>query len=795
MQITEIVAAMAPGSWRELPGTRMSSVFPPKEGHPGWGVEGPASVVADWCGGAFDSDRNVFIVTGGGHAAYGGNEIYEFWLSDLKWHRVTDPSPMTEVSPDVFETTDGSRVSSHTYDGLQYIPPLKSLFLWGGSQYRSGNNQDRHAYLFDLTTKAWHRGSAASAPWLQPATAWASKRGRMLVVRKTGLDAYDPVKDEWSKVDGNWYYQVGRTAAYSPDHDIFFMLGASSNKRPAAYIAFGESNELKTAPITGDPYPTYRPGLVYDTRRKVFVCWTGNADVWTIDPASWVCTRHTASLGPSAKGANGKAKNHGTYSRWQYIPDYDVCIGYNSTDDNVWLYRLPSEGAGSGEVPVDSGSGADGPGAGNGDEPGAGGADPTDPPVTGPGIISVVRVGAGQYYKLPSAAAGAVKDGDTVKIDAGEYTDGCAWPCGVNIESAGAEAPIIGNTVVQNKGAWVIQGAETRLTNIHLTGALGGTSNAAGIRHEGKSLILRNCEIDNCHNGILTSHDPDASLEVYDTHFHGMNTVGDLAHNIYAGKMSRLIVDGCVFEAGQSGHFVKSLTAHTTIVYSRIIQHADLDAALIDLWGCQQFEVVGNAMMRPGRYGALAFVQLTPRVTNGKTIACPEERIKEGLIAYNTAFFNNDMPDDPRWASLLHYNYPMRAVAVRNNFVVHCRDVVWNDHGYDLAKNGGAIENNFHTKALDSSLFADPANGDLRPARAVPAAVPIDFVPDRQIAFPIGTMPRADATEVGAFCGVATPVDPPVEPPVEPPPLNPQPVALPPGSYRLVQGKYEFEVK
>src|SRR5699024_10191141 len=72
-------------------------------------------------------------------------------------------------------------------------------------------------------------------------------------------------------------------------------------------------------------------------------------EVWTIDPATWVARKLANSQGPapSNKTANGKAKNHGVYSRWQYVPDYDVFIGYNSARDNVWLYRLP-------EVPHDA---------------------------------------------------------------------------------------------------------------------------------------------------------------------------------------------------------------------------------------------------------------------------------------------------------------------------------------------------------------------------------------------------------------------------------------------------------
>lgn len=782
MAIADIVASMAAGTWHELPGTNMSAVFPPKEGHPAWGVEGPAAVVADWCGAAFDTERNVLVITGGGHTAYGGNEIYEFSLPDIKWARVTDPSPMipdaSKGGDPCYVTTDGSRVSCHTYDGLEYVPPLKSLFLWGGAAYRSGNPDDSHAYLVDLQTHKWQQKALSPSAVIEVATAWDSKRNRMLCVFKTGLYAYDPTVDKWSVVANGWWYQTNCTAAYDPDHDLMLLLSSEPHTQ-ASYIGFTKDTTLAKAPLDG-PCPTSRAGLVYCPDVKKFVIWTGDTTVWTIDPETWHVEQHQASSGPSSKNADGTAKNEGTYSRWPYSPAYKCFIGYNSANENVWLYKL-----------AESGSAAVTP-------PAIPPVTPTNPPATGgsgPGIISVVRVGPGQFYKKPSAAAGAVKDGDTVKIDAGTYTDGCAWPCSVNIESATDEMPVIGGYVAEGKGVFVTQGKETRLTNIKLIDGLGGNSNAAGIRHEGGSLILQSCEIYNCHNGILTGHMPDAELHVLDTHFHHMNTVGDLAHNIYAGKIARVIVQGCFFEDGQSGHFIKSLGAHTTIEANRIIQVNDLDAALIDLWGDQTFEVVGNAMMRPGTYGAMAFMQITYRLNNGVPEAEIPGRVKQGLVAYNTAFFNNPAHDDPRYSNLVHYNYPMPNLLVANNVGIHLNELVMDDHNYGFAKNG-TDSNNYWTKNWTPEVFVDPSKGDLRLVKPLLAASPIAFVPTLQPAIPIGTQARADASSVGAYAvdGQAQPVTPPVQPPVEPPPVE-QPASLQPGAYTLDAGTYTFTVE
>lgn len=770
MSLAEIVTGLAPGAWYEVPNTNLSAVFPPKAGHPAWGIEGPGAVVASWSGAAFDTARNVLIVTGGGHGAYGGNEIYEFDLATMTWHRVTEPSPMIPdpVRGDpYYVTTDGSRVSSHTYDGLEYIPTLKALFMWGGSQYRSGNNQDKAAYLFDLQARTWQRKSESPDYWIQPATAWDSFRNRVLVVYKTGLYAYDPATDKWDTIANGWWFQSGCTAAYSPDHDLFLRLAAESHV-PAGYIDFRTSDDLKKAPLVG-AVPTTRVGLTYHPPSQRFVVWDGHAVVWTIDPVTWQVVEHTAAGGPSRTDERGVEKNHGTYSRWHYVPAYGVFVGLNSSDDNVWIYRLPSVT----DTPVAEPPPVEAP-------------DLPDGPIiiTDPGGINV---GPSRTIRTLAEAAAQAREGDVFLLDAGEYNEGVSWPVGITLRGVGGR-PKIGGTVADNKGLFVTRGENTLLENITLHSALGGTSNAAAIRHEGRGLKVKKCEITNCHNGMLVGHEPDMTVEVIDTHFHHMWTQGDLAHNIYVGKIAQLVVDGCRFEDGESGHFIKTLAAQTRIRYNRLLQRTDLNAAFIDIWGCQDFQVMGNAMMRGGRYGSLAFIQITPR----GTVPCPDERIKRGLVAYNTVFFNNDLHDDPRRTELVHYNYAAQDVEILNNIIVHCRDVVWDSKGYGFAANGGVLAGNYHTRSWENDLFVDPSAGDLRLTRSTGIEpVPIDVLPDRQIAYPIGTEPRANAASVGAFCGAAIPV----ESPVEPPSVDPQPLALPPGGYTLVRGKYEFEVK
>ena len=136
------------GGWCEirLPGKHpsISSIWPPNLDRRTRMISGPGSVLIAWNGAAFDEKNLLLYFMGGGHADYGGNEVYEFDLKTGRWTRLTNPSPLTflyqirEATPTKTArycwTPDMRRVpgSSHTYDGLQFSKKTKTIFLLMG---------------------------------------------------------------------------------------------------------------------------------------------------------------------------------------------------------------------------------------------------------------------------------------------------------------------------------------------------------------------------------------------------------------------------------------------------------------------------------------------------------------------------------------------------------------------------------------------------------------------------------------------------------------------------------------
>ncbi|TQE98132.1 MAG: right-handed parallel beta-helix repeat-containing protein [Spiribacter salinus] len=774
------VRDMSPGEWRELPGTQMSSVFPAREGHPAWAIQGPVAVTKTWGGAAFDTKRNELLINGGGHNDYGGNEVYAFSLERSEWRRLTDPSGYVPISgkDGEFRTTDGSPVSSHTYDGLVYLPAQDALFKFGGSQHRVGTNYEKDAFLLDLQTGSWTRGAEAPNGSLEVASAYDPQRNRVLVNWHKGLMAYDPAEDEWSVVRGGDSWDYGRVAAYAPDLGLLVQVGNRDN--PVVYHDVNARSLRKVAPIEGDLGfdRIWAPGVEYHPGHQVFYVWAGGGAVWTIDPRTWRVVRHEAEseLTPAFRDADGEPKARGIYSRWQYVPDYGVFIGYLSTRGNVWVYRPPAaenvrtsaeraqradEGDESTVVGLPPPGRLSLPGGATETDfprpgriarlPTSGASDETDSVgarLAGEDCGADLCVGPDYFLEKPSDAARLLRPDETVHIQAGEYEDCAVWQHSVVIRGVGGR-PHIRDRTCNGKAVWVVQGERTRIENVEISGGRAGDGTGNAIRHEGGELSLDEVAIHGNQIGVLTNRGDGMSLEVEDSEFYGQINRNGLGHSIYANKIGRLVVTGSYFHDGNSGHYVKTLAEESDISYNRFVDAEGVDAHMVDIWGCGSAQVRGNAMMRVGQYGNLGFIGITPRREYGEWVKCPEGRRGSFDIDQNTAVFAGP---GARWSSLVNVkvNVP---VTVTANLGVQLSALVTPDDASARLRESGGVRNNVFVGDLAraDALFANWREGDLTLRQPVRKPEPVRGDPiAREPAIPLGTRPRASVHDAGA---------------------------------------------
>lgn len=204
-----------------------------------------------------------------------------------------------------------------------------------------------------------------------------------------------------------------------------------------------------------------------------------------------------------------------------------------------------------------------------------------------PLAAETLRVGPGERFATPSAAARAARDGDTVLIAPGTYRDCAQWrAAGLTIAAMPGGAVEITGPVCGDKALFVTVGPRISITGIGFRGAVSTAGNGAGIRMEGADLTVRNSRFIDNQNGILTSANiPQARLLIEDSQFRGNGALlAECAHGLYAGRLALVTIRRTRFEDTRVCHHVKSRAARTEIIDSVIADGDDrLSSYLVDI--------------------------------------------------------------------------------------------------------------------------------------------------------------------------------------------------------------------
>jgi hypothetical protein len=173
----------------------------------------------------------------------------------------------------------------------------------------------------------------------------------------------------------------------------------------------------------------------------------------------------------------------------------------------------------------------------------------------------VLNVGAGKTYATPSAAAVVARDGDIVKIAAGDYSgDYATWTANnLTICGEGGRARLFANSAIPNgKAIWVIRGNDATVDTIEFHNAKVPDQNGAGIRTEGINLTVINSGFYDNENGILGGLSTASTLTINRSEF-ARNGFGDgFSHNLYINNIGRLNVKASFFHEAKVGHNLKS---------------------------------------------------------------------------------------------------------------------------------------------------------------------------------------------------------------------------------------------
>ncbi len=192
-----------------------------------------------------------------------------------------------------------------------------------------------------------------------------------------------------------------------------------------------------------------------------------------------------------------------------------------------------------------------------------------------PAGARTLMVGPGQAYRLPSLAAAAAQNGDTVSIAAGTYTDCAVWNASnLTIAGAGMGTTTIGSKDCVGKGVFVIYGSNVTVRDLALTHASVPDQNGAGIRAEGTNLVVQRVHFMYNQDGILADPVAASVIAVRDSYFYGNGgcpaSGQGCAHGMYINGVARLTVAHCTFLNQKVGHHIKSRAAITSVIDNSI---------------------------------------------------------------------------------------------------------------------------------------------------------------------------------------------------------------------------------
>jgi hypothetical protein len=334
---------MPPDSWLTVPNSKMSAVTPANGQFAGtWGVDGPWAVIAAWCGGALDTQRNRLVLFGGGHSDYYGNEVYAFDIGTLAWSRLTDPTINPTLNQDI--NWDGTPNSRHTYNGLAYIAHADRFFALGGSVAGNGFGACQNTWTFDFVSKSWTNRMPGGT---RPVTAYgdncsydpATKKVWWCENNSAGLFSYDYDTNTWTQHNSDSFYYY--TSAIDTARGVLVIVG---NGNVYAYDLKNANYNRQTWATTGGGALISQSniGLDYDPVSDRIVGWAGGSP-YLLDPATKAWTAGSATGAPSA-GTNG------IYGRWRYVPSVNAFVVVTDINDNVYFYKA-SAGGGSTPAP------------------------------------------------------------------------------------------------------------------------------------------------------------------------------------------------------------------------------------------------------------------------------------------------------------------------------------------------------------------------------------------------------------------------------------------------------------
>lgn len=222
--------------------------------------------------------------------------------------------------------------------------------------------------------------------------------------------------------------------------------------------------------------------------------------------------------------------------------------------------------------------------------------------LAGEAAAASLEVGPGKKFDTIGRAVAAAAPGDVIEVDpAGTYAgDVCRITANrLTIRSAGKERvrlPAAG-TICGGKAIFVIAADEVTVAGIEFSGARAPAGNGAGLRLEGRNVVVRNCRFEDCEDGILGGAG-DVVIERCEFARCGLTPNPQvITHNLYlSAEVTRLTFRGNYSHASKVGHLLKCRAQESLILFNRFSDEDGTGSYRIDLPNGGRALIMGNVI-------------------------------------------------------------------------------------------------------------------------------------------------------------------------------------------------------
>lgn len=345
-----------PGHFAVVPGTELRTVLVRKDEFDFCAqikCHRSAGVLGAWNGGAFDVDHGAFRAHGGGHADYGGNEVYAFDFATLRWTRETDPQPLTgpyqrdangDGRADACPAPAEGPAATHTYQGFFYVPKIDRYWLLGTVGYCTEGMGGPAAWSYDASNRTWTAMPelAKFAKFTRAVIDPASGNVVVHVGRERGWHEIDPTTRRVVRsfdTDSFGAYIDGPALFDRRGGRLYALIGGGKSDRLVAYSwpAPGQASGYGGRIVAEWPADGRKFWGMAQHESGRLVLWDGARRIVVVDPDSGKSWEEQASI---AAPMTDRDKPGKVYSKWAYIPALDAFFGVANADTGIILYRL-----------------------------------------------------------------------------------------------------------------------------------------------------------------------------------------------------------------------------------------------------------------------------------------------------------------------------------------------------------------------------------------------------------------------------------------------------------------------